>query len=300
MNTSFLSPLQKLSLAVLTVSLSAIYSASAANVYWIGTNGVSPDVNWSNAANFLTINTTTPTNPANNEANFNWNTTVASAGLVTINVDGPYPGQSTSGANSGSPQAWGMYFTQTNGYQTVFIQPGITLALQAANAGTGGGNLAIDPGSTNNGSSSQGNSVSPGVPYTNYTTFTGIGGTFFANTATMRIEAQSTTVMNHYTIWDMSGLGTYIFTNTGASSMNIYCSDSETRGNTMIYLAHTNFITMNTGGGQIHICNESSSGQQLAAHRHLPGADQLHPDRQFQQQPVDWRHGLPGRRFPAI
>ena len=249
MKNQLLCSAQKLSLAILALILSVVSPASAANVYFVGTNGVSPDVNWSDTANWWTINTTTPTTPANNEANINYNTMSTVPGVITLNVDTGYGG-------SGVPQAWGMYFTQTNGYQTVMVQPGVVWTLQAAVGTPGGGNLAIDPGTTNNGTSSQGQS--PGIAYTNYTTFTGIGGTFYANTATMRIEGQSSIVGNHYTIWDMSGLGTYVFTNSSLSSQNFYCSDGQTRSHVLIYLAHTNLIAMN-GGGQVHIGNLSST-----------------------------------------
>jgi autotransporter-associated beta strand protein len=237
----------KATLALAVLGACAAGSVNAATVVFIGTNGVSPTTNWSDTLNWIDTTSHVYETPANNEANFNFNTMSLTPGVITLNVDGGYGSPGT-----GTPQAWGMYFTQTNGYQTVFVQPGIIWSLQAANGTPGGGNLAIDPGTTNNNTSNQGKS--PGIAYTNYTTFTGIGGTFYANTATMRIEGQASVVTNHYTIWDMSGLGTYIFTNSSLSSMNFYCSDGQTNSHVLVYLAHTNVITMN-GGGQIHICN---------------------------------------------
>src|SRR5580658_3491867 len=118
MKTPFLTPMQKLSLAVLAVGLSTVCAALADTLSFIGTNGVSASVNWSDTANWIKQTTTTLETPANNMANFNYNTMAAAAGIVTLNVDGAY-----GSPGSGTPQAWGMFFTQTNGFQTVTVQP---------------------------------------------------------------------------------------------------------------------------------------------------------------------------------
>src|ERR1700677_1286611 len=116
MNTSSLSPLKKLSLAVMALSVCATYSASAVMVTWAGTNGVSATVNWSDVNNWYQINTQTHVSPVANAANFTFWTAVQSPGLTTVNVDGAY---NTPG--TGFAQSYGAFFSQTNGYHTVFI-----------------------------------------------------------------------------------------------------------------------------------------------------------------------------------
>ena len=229
----------------------------AANVYFVGTNGVSATTNWSDTANWLQINTTTPMTPNNNEANFNYNTMASSPGLVTLNVDGAY-----GSPGSGLAQAWGMFFTQTNGYQTILIQPGITLALQAASGTPGGGNFVVAPAGTNNGGSSGGNT--PGnITYTNYTTFTGAGGTFTVNCTVFRIEGASsaTPPVNHYTILDMSGLGTLVMTNTAGAALNFdLINNGGTRSQGLVYLAKTNVLGLN---GLFQVGNLGTSSNSL-------------------------------------
>src|SRR5580658_3271196 len=106
-------PMQKLSLAALFVSLSAIYSASANPVTWVGTNGVSATTNWSDSNNWISNLTAVHESPANNAASFDANTAVTSPGIVTVNVDGAY---GTPG--SGFAQTYGAFFGQTNGCHT--------------------------------------------------------------------------------------------------------------------------------------------------------------------------------------
>lgn len=240
--------------------------ARAATTIWVGVNGVSTTTNWSTAGNFVDATSHNPESPANNAANFNYNTAVSSPGHVTVNVDGVYAGQSgTSGIYSGNPQAWGIFFGQTNGYHTVMIQPGISLCLTAANSTPGGGNFVVAPQNTNTGGSSAGNT--PGVVYTNYTTFTGIGGTFIANCATVRVEAQSSVVGNHYSIFDMSGLGTFVYTNTSGAAQNLYVAgNGSTRSHALLYFAHTNVITLGTSFQIGNLSATSSNSQPIGAY----------------------------------
>ncbi|HVM49911.1 MAG TPA: autotransporter-associated beta strand repeat-containing protein, partial [Candidatus Acidoferrum sp.] len=222
----------------MALCLVTVERASAGNAYWVGTNGVSTDVNWSDANNFVNaFPTGTPYTPNNNAAVFNYNTAVQVPGVATVNVDGAYPGQST-------PQAWDMSFNQTNGYHTVQIQPGITLMIQAA-AGTPGQGFYVYPNGTTSAGTGGGSTVSTG-PYTNHTVFAGAGGSLLLNGG-FRVEASSTAVNNHYTILDMSGLDTFTATNTaGDAGRRFQVVNGGTRSQALVYLAKTNFINISS------------------------------------------------------
>ncbi len=255
MKTPFLSPKSKLTLAALAVGLIAAYPASAVMVTWVGTNGVSATTNWSDPKNWYQINTTTEMTPANNAANFTFWTAVQNPGVTTVNVDGAY---NTPG--TGFAQSYGAFFGQTNGYHTVVIQPGVIWSLEASGStpsnGAQGIGILVGPSPTNNNTLATVNTVSGGITYTNYTTITGIGGTFYddggANgTASvpggLRVEAASTTVNNHYAILDMSGLGTFFMTNiTGISSHEGFqVVNGGQNSQALVYLALTNTIWLN-------------------------------------------------------
>jgi hypothetical protein len=127
MKTPFVSTMTKLWLATLAVSLVAAHSASAVMVIWIGTNGVSATTNWSDVNNWaLYSNLGTHQTPVSDAANFTAATAVNAPGIITVNVDGAYGSPGTVPA-----QSYGAFFGQTNGYHTVFIQPGMTWAIQA-------------------------------------------------------------------------------------------------------------------------------------------------------------------------
>lgn len=229
-------------LATIAVCFFAAVSARAVMVTWVGTNSLSATTNWSDENNWDEINTTFHISPENNAANFTFWTAAASPGLVTVNVDGGYD---TPG--SGLAQSYGAFFGQTNGYHTVFIQPGMTLALQAG-ALTPGVGMLVGPQPTNN--NTIGAVYSPGIAYTNYTTIEGIGGTLFMNSAGLRVEGGCAVVTNHYSILDMSGLGTFIMTNNQqGSSVNIFSNsfivvDGAPNSQALVYLALTNVITL--------------------------------------------------------
>ena len=247
----------KLRLAAACALVFMAHAASAATVYFVGTNGLSASVNWSDVLNWYAIGGTTQTTPANNAANFNYNTVVNSPSLISLNVDGAY---STPG--SGVAQAWGMFFTHTNGYQNVMVQPGITWALQSANGTPGGGNFVIAPQPTNTAGSSGGST--PAISYTNFTTFKGINGTLYVNCGVFRVEAQSSVVSNHYSILDMSGLGTFIYTNTAAASQSFYvAANGSTRSHAIAYLAQTNIITLTSAFQVGNLVSTSSNSQPI-------------------------------------
>ncbi|HEX4122876.1 MAG TPA: autotransporter-associated beta strand repeat-containing protein [Verrucomicrobiae bacterium] len=252
--------LKNLSLAVLAAGLFGAYSASAVMVMWIGTNGISATTNWSDGSNWsLTSSLGSLSTPVNNAANFTALTAVNAPGLVTINVDGSYGSPGTSPA-----QSYGAFFGFTNGYHTVFIQPGITWEIQAQ-AGTQGLGIEVGPGPTNNNNINTANTVSTGATYTNYTTVSGIGGTWFnnggASTGGFRVEAGSTVNNNHYSILDMSGLGTYVQTNTGGlgNSCSFYVVNGAAHSQGLVYLALTNIITLNNGFQVGYLGNSSNS-----------------------------------------
>ncbi len=239
-------------IAAFSAAILMVRNAPAATTVYVGTNGVSASTNWSATANFIDATSKNPETPNNNAANFNWNTAAAGPGIVTVNVDGGYGTPGT-----GLPQAWGMIFGQTNGYHTVLIQPGITLEMMAANGTVGGGGLMICPANTNSGGNTSGNTVATGT-YTNYTTFTGSGGTLVVN-GQLHLEAQSSTVNNHYVIMDMQGLGTYIHTNTsGGTPARFLLMNGGTRSQGIVYLAQTNIIAPR-GDIQIGYLNTSSN-----------------------------------------
>jgi len=242
MKTPLFATRKKLIPTALVVSLLAVCSASGTMVSWVGTNGVSTTTNWSDVNNWDEYNTATHISPANNSANFTWMTAAAGPGLVTVNVDGGY---GTPGI--GPAQSYGAFFGQTNGYQTVFIQPGMTWALQAA-AATPGVGLSVGPQPTfNNGLT---NIYLPGVTYTNYTKIEGVGGTLFIDGVGLRVEGGSTVVDNHYSVLDMSGLGTFIMTNNmqgqsgNVASNSFFLVDGAANSQGLIYLALTNVITL--------------------------------------------------------
>jgi autotransporter-associated beta strand protein len=245
MKNLLLSPMKKLAPAALAVSLLATCASHATPVYWRGTNGVSQTTNWSDTLNWSLQGAITTSTPANNAANFNGNTAMTASGLVTVNVDGAY-----GSPGSGLAQSYGAFFTTTNGDHTVFIQPGITWAIQAT-TGTQGIGISVGPQATNNNNINNANTVSTGATYTNYTTITGAGGTLFANlganTGGVRVEAASTSVNNHYSILDMSGLGTYIMTNNGGlgNHCSFYVVNGGQNSQGLAYLALTNVITLN-------------------------------------------------------
>jgi hypothetical protein len=139
MKNLLLSPMKKLAPAALAVSLLAACASHATPVYWRGTNGVSQTTNWSDTLNWSLQGAITTSTPANNAANFNGNTAVTASGLVTVNVDGAY-----GSPGSGLAQSYGAFFTTTNGDHTVFIQPGITWAIQAT-TGTQGIGISVGP-----------------------------------------------------------------------------------------------------------------------------------------------------------
>ncbi|HZM06417.1 MAG TPA: autotransporter-associated beta strand repeat-containing protein, partial [Candidatus Saccharimonadales bacterium] len=234
--------MKKLSFAALAVWLTAIYTGSAATVLFVGPNGGGGNDNWSTSANFLNVASPfAPTTPANNAANFNFLTQAAAPGVVTLNVDGGY---GTPG--SGAPQAWGMIFGETNGYQTVVIQPGLVFSMMAANATEGGGGLCVCPTGTNSGGGTGGNS--PPITYTNYTTILGTNATFYVN-GTLRVEAgEANGPANHYSILDLSHLDTFIQTNTTPTGTgDWYVAGGGTqRSQALMYLAKTNYITPNS------------------------------------------------------
>jgi hypothetical protein len=241
MKTPFLSARKKLLLAFVA-GLWAAGSASAVMITWVGTNGISATTNWSDANNWNQINTFTHVSPANNAANFTWMTAVSSPGLVTVNVDGAY-----GAPGVGPAQSYGAFFGQTNAYHTVFIQPGITWALQAS-AATPGIGLSVGPQPTNNNNLT--NVYLPGVTYTNYTKIEGVGGTLFIDGVGLRVEGGSTVVDNHYSILDLSGLGTFIMTNnmqgqsSNVSSNSFFLVNGASNSQGLVYLALTNVITL--------------------------------------------------------
>jgi autotransporter family porin len=255
-----LSPLKKLSLALLVVSLFATYSASAIMVIWIGTNGVSATTNWSDVKNWsVATNYSVPTTPVSDAANFAANTAVSAPGVITVNVDGAYGSPGTVPA-----QSYGAFFGQTNGYHTVFIQPGMTWIIQAV-AGTQGIGIEVGPQPTNNNNINTANTVSTGATYTNYTTIDGVGGTLYnnagASTGGLRVEAASTVANNHYSILDMSGLGTYVMTNNGGlgNSCSFYVVNGGANSQGLCYLALTNVITLNNSFQVGYLGNSSNT-----------------------------------------
>lgn len=225
--------------SALTLALALLVTppAPAATVIYVGTNGVSPTTNWSATANFVNASGGTPLTPANNAANFNYDTAVATPGVVTVHADGGY---GTPG--SGSPQAWGIIFGQTNGYHTVLIDPGIQLEMIAASGTPGGGGLIVAPANRNSGGNTGGNIVGTG-PYTNYTTITGSGASFLVN-GQFRVEGGANAVNNHYTILDMSGLDTFTATSTTAASSRFQVVNGTQRSQALVYLAKTNLINI--------------------------------------------------------
>jgi beta-glucanase (GH16 family) len=235
-------PLVQTGWAMVIAGFLAAGPAQGVMVTWVGTNGFSATTNWSDVNNWDQINTTSHISPANNAANFTFQTAMPGPGLVTVNVDGAYGTPGT-----GPAQSYGAFFGQTNGYHTVFIQPGITWALQAQ-AGTPGLGLCVSPQPTNN--NTIGAVYNPGISYTNYTTIEGVGGTLLADSAGLRVEGGSTIGGNHYSILDMSGLGTFIMTNNQqGTSANINSNsfllvDGAPNSQGLIYLALTNVITL--------------------------------------------------------
>lgn len=224
-------------LLVITLSLLATQRCLAATVIYVGTNSVSATTNWSDTVNFTNSAGGGFLTPANNAANFNFDTAVATPGVVTVHADGGY-----GAPGVGSPQAWGMIFGQTNGYHTVLIDPGIQLQMIAANGTAGGGGLIVAPANRTSGGNTGGNTVATGT-YTNYTTITGTGASFLVN-GQVRVEAGSTAVNNHYSILDMSGLDTFIATNTSSGSSRFQVVNGSTRSQALVYLAKTNFINI--------------------------------------------------------
>ena len=239
MNLSFKdSTLVKFSpILAIALGLLAAHQSSASTVIYVGTNGVSATTNWSTTANFINASGGASLTPANNAANFNSDTAVSAPGLITVHADGGY---GTPG--SGTPQAWGMIFGQTNGHHTVFIDPGFQLQMIAANGTPGGGGFVVSPANRNSGGTGGIQTVGTG-PYTNYTTLTGSGASFLVN-GQVRVEGGANAVNNHYTILDMSGLDTFIQTNTSSGSSRFQVVNGTQRSQALVYLAKTNFINI--------------------------------------------------------
>lgn len=232
-------PVKSSLLLSVALSLWAVQRASAANAYWVGTNGVSATVNWSDAASFVNgFPTGAAATPYNNASVFNYNTAVQAPGVVTVNVDAPNPVNGGGGVEP-TTQTYDMSFNHTNGYHTVMIQPGVTLTIQAFN-GTPGQGLFVYPNTPTSAGTGGGQSVGSG-PYTNYTVFTGAGGSLVVNGG-LRVEAQATTAENHYTILDMSGLDNFSQISSTAASARFQMVNGGTRSQALMYLAKTNVI----------------------------------------------------------
>jgi hypothetical protein len=264
--THLRSPVSLLGSILATLCLLAARPASAVMVTWEGTNGVSANVYWSSAANWYQINTFTEISPVANAANFTWTTATNGPGITTVNVDGAY-----GSPGSGFAQSYGAFFGQTNGYHTVVINPGITWSIQASgsttNNGTQGIGILVGPQPTNNNTINTIYTVSTGATWTNYTTITGSQSALYcdagANTGGLRVEGASTTVNNHYSILDMSGLGYFLLTNiTGlSSSCGFYVVNGGQNSQALVYLALTNVITLNNN---FMVGNLGSSSNSLA------------------------------------
>lgn len=220
--------------------LLAVNVARANPVIYVGTNGVSATTNWSDTANFILNSSKAPTTPANNATTFGFNTAAASPGKVTVHADGAYGTPGT-----GTPQTYCFLFEQTNAYHTVLIDPGIQLEMQAS-AGTPGTGLNVVPGAAyGGGGGALGNPI--GIPYTNHTVIEG-GGALWVN-GPLVVEAQASANEPHYSILDMSGLNTFIMTNTegsGGSRSRFELGDGSARNQSLIYLATNNFINIDS------------------------------------------------------
>lgn len=230
-------PITLLSFAALVFCICNASRLYAGTAYWFGTNGVSATTNWSDQLNW---SGTAPGGysaytPLNNAANFNWNTKATTPSKVTVHVDGAL---GTPGSGNGS--AWSLVFGTTNGYQTVLIDPNIQLHVESGSSP--GSGLYVAPQGFGNGSG--GNTVNSG-PYTNYATIMG-GGVFSLN-GQFEIEAGASSVENHYSILDMSGLNTFIQTNSngGTSASRFLLLNGSTRGQAIVYLATNNYIYPN-------------------------------------------------------
>lgn len=225
----------------LLVCLFGAQSARGFAVVWLGTNGVSATTNWSDTNNWLQVNTQNRVTPANNAANFTGATATAGPGPITLVVDGAW---GTPG--SGLAQSLGAFFGQTNGYHTIYIPLGKNWTLQASFVSPGVG-MCVGPQPTNN--TTMSTVATPGVPYTNYTTFQG-AGTLNMDGVGLRVEGASIVAGNHYTILDLSKLGTLIMNNNLAGSSSNTTSNSfllvngAPNSQAVIYLALTNVITL--------------------------------------------------------
>jgi autotransporter-associated beta strand protein len=180
---------------------------------WIGNPGSTSTTNWSDTANW----SGTSQNPNDNIVNFGTSFVVAQ-GVVNNVVD-----TSTNCA--------AIVYTNTAGYNNTLIQPGQTLKIDGNSSGAA---LTATPGGQ--------------VQITN--TISGATGTLLITgpaacgvyVATTNSSAGSVPVT-----LDMSGLGTFIISNTSAATA-VTVGGGQNRSDGVLFLAMTNYISLNTNG----------------------------------------------------
>ena len=239
----------------LAVSVFAAHSSFAATEQWLGVPGVSATTNWTDAANWNSVQQTyynqvqfTGTG-ANNNANYSVNNVLdAATGVAQMPI-------------------WELDYVPTNGNYTTLIDPGVTLLVGVGNHGF----LTVGADQLSGNSPAPANAVET-------IAFTGSGGTLQiagvapGSNANLWVGQGSPTPGDvHNVTLDLSGLdtfndyvgagsGSFIYVAYGNQSANILNPASFTPNeNGTLYLAKTNTISL---GNDFQICNTPGTNSQ--------------------------------------
>lgn len=188
---------------------------------WAGIPGVSASTNWSDTANWAG----TAHNPNDNQVFFG-NATAVALGVINSVVDT-------------STNCYSLNFTNTVAYNNLLIQPGQTLKIDGTTTLVGGiGGAAAALYAVPAGQFITTNTIS-GQYGTILITGSSAGGVIVCST--------NSAASNIGPMLDMSGLGTFIISNTGA-----YCSlwvgNGANRSDGVLFLAMTNYLALTTNG----------------------------------------------------
>jgi fibronectin-binding autotransporter adhesin len=213
---SFISKLHRL--VVLSAVVFATRVALADNELWVGIPGTSATTNWSDPLNF----SGTSHNPNNNNVYF-INNGPTIVGTVDSVVDT-------------STNCLTLNFTNAATTHTTLIQPGQTLTIDG-NSGISAGTLAAL-------------NVIPLGQVTTTNTITGANGTLLITGAAaggVNVNSTNTSATGFAPVLDLSGLGTFIISNTAATA-SMWIGSGAVRSDGILNLAMTNYLSLPTNG----------------------------------------------------
>ena len=214
-----------ISLSLLSASLLATANLALAGDIepWIGIPDVSTTTNWSDPANWGG-----PSQGPNDNHVFFGNATAVAKGVINSVVDT-------------STNCFSLNFTNTVAYNNLLLLPGVTLKIDGATFLNNGINASIS------------NAAVFAIPAGQFITTNTISGQYGTILITgpsaggVFVQSTNSTALNIAPVLDMSGLGTFVISNT-AGSASVWVGNGANRCNGILYLAMTNYLALPTNG----------------------------------------------------